>query len=101
MTQPTQLQDLLKNCEDEGHRLVCYYDSVEETDYVGSSATEAHDALMACDEMHLVILDSAGDRLGWAFIVNGNDDDEQISDHSGEWLGEWLDAFCPRLPERA
>jgi hypothetical protein len=59
-------------------------------DYMGDSVELALDALEACDEMELHIRDANGKVIGWAFIVNGNDEDEQISDCSG-LVSDWLD----------
>lgn len=92
------LDQLLKHCEDNGFMMVCYYDDADEPDYKGSDQVQAKEALEACDEMRLIILDAEGKRFGYAFIVNdcGAPADEQIADHStNDRLDAWLSEGAP------
>jgi hypothetical protein len=78
------LKDLLAISAAHQWTFVCFYDDIEDTDYIGKDPEEALEALEACDVMNLVILDVAGGRVGWALIINehGRDPEEQISDYS-------------------
>ncbi len=87
------LSALLKHCADDGMTMVCYYDDPNDPDYKGTSQREVQKALEACDEMRLIVLDAAGKRWGWAFIVNDADGDptEQIADHStNDGIDAWM-----------
>ncbi|QIG75728.1 hypothetical protein EVC20_157 [Rhizobium phage RHph_Y2_17_1] len=87
------LDQLLKHCADTGMTMVCYYDDPSEPDYKGTDQAKAKEALEACDEMRIIILDADGKRWGWAFIVNDHDQDpeEQIADHTtGDQLDAWM-----------
>ena len=61
-----------------------------DVDYAGDSIALTIEALEACDEMELRVRDADGTIVGWAFIVNGNGEDEQIADCSG-WVSDWID----------
>jgi hypothetical protein len=87
------LNQLLKHCANNGLTMVCYYDDPSEPDYKGTGQRSAKEALGACDEMRLIILDADGKRWGYAFIVNEVDQDpeEQIADHStNDRLDAWM-----------
>ncbi|WP_276122672.1 hypothetical protein [Pararhizobium qamdonense] len=87
------LEQLLKHCEASGLTMICAYEDKEEADYEGTSAAEAKDALEACDEMHVWIVDERKKHWGYAFIVNdaNGDPEEQIADHStNDRLDAWM-----------
>lgn len=81
---------LLKAAEAQGLTLQARYPGIPEPDYSGKSASKAWEALTACDEMHLYVLDATGKTLGWALIIPGLDADEIVADYSGEWIEKAL-----------
>jgi hypothetical protein len=84
---------------------ISVFDDPANPDYVGRSPDEAWEHVTACDEIKLV--NSHGDRVGWAAIVHDGDPAEAIADYSGPWMRHWDDAqkkgddnpFDPESPE--
>lgn len=67
------LSALLKHCANNGLTMVCYYDDSRDPDYRGASQRKAKEALEACDEMNLLILDAEGKRWdGRSSSTNSN-----------------------------
>jgi hypothetical protein len=57
-----------------------------------SSAEAAWLDVQAVEEATVRFTDRRGNRVGWAWIVNGLDDDEALADYgSGGWVGEYAD----------
>jgi hypothetical protein len=83
------LDQLLDHFAALGCTFKCTYD--DEIDYVGTNKAEAKEALEACDEMALTILDPSGKNLGWCLIICGLGPDEQIADYTiGNPVAEFL-----------
>jgi hypothetical protein len=83
------LDQLLDHFATLGCTFKCTYD--DEVDYVGTNKAEAKEALGACDEMALTILDPSGKPLGWCLIVN-DDDIIALADYTiGNPVAEFLD----------
>ena len=53
---------------------------------------EAADAI--CDEYHMHIYDSENRKLGWAWVVYGNDDHELVADYTAnKFMDEWWASY--------
>lgn len=85
------IRKLLTACEDKGYSFICAYDDT--VDYKGTHAAEAEEALMACDEMNLRIMDGET-QIANILIVNENDGAEVFSDWSGEFMDKWWKENC-------
>lgn len=79
MPKITTLPELVSHAQDAGWIMRAHYDG--EIDYEGTNAAEALEALEACDEMGLVIL-NCGITIGSFQIINGLEPDEVIADYS-------------------
>lgn len=52
------------------------------------------DAVEACDESYMIIHNHEDKKIGWAWIVFGNDDDELVSDYSvSDFMENWWNQF--------
>lgn len=86
---------LLLAAEAQGLTMKANYPGIPGPDYIGPSAAKAWEALEACDEMHLSVVDDRGLTLGWALIIPGLDADEVVADYSGVWVERTLEgAAC-------
>ena len=83
------IRDLLAHCHSAGHSFRVRCDG--ELDYSGNDTRKALEALNACDEMQLSIVDGAtGKRKGWVLYIPSLDQDERIADYCGEYLEQLL-----------
>lgn len=47
------------------------------------------------EESHLYIYDSEGNKVGYAFVVLGNEPEELVSDYSdNEFMNNWYKKYC-------
>ena len=82
------IREMLNTAVALGHSLRADYESFN--DYSGYDVQDCINALNACDEMELRIVDRDGEVIGWALYIPELEADEQIADCSG-WCAEWLE----------
>lgn len=59
-----------------------------------TSFNEIKEAVECVDESHLYIFDGKCNRIGVAFVVLGNADDELVCDHSdNDFMNTWFNLF--------
>ena len=63
-----------------------------ETDYEGFDVDDAMEAVEACDEIEVELIDEDGGTIGWMFIVNDLDEEEKIVD-----CNSWVDILSKQL----
>jgi len=81
-----KVQDLFNMAADLNYTAIVRCDG--EVDYRGTNMAAALDAVLAVDEAEVRFLSLDG-RTGWALIIPGLADDEQVADCSGiveEWI---------------
>jgi len=53
-----------------------------------------------CDEYYIHIYNDEGKRLGWAFVVYGNEDYELVADYSAnKFMDEWWASYQEKFGE--
>ncbi|MBA8881671.1 hypothetical protein [Phyllobacterium myrsinacearum] len=90
------LKDLLTAAVASGFTLTAFYDDHTDPDYRGQDVSKCIEALEACDEMTLTLYDGYGVHQGWVAIINGLDDEEQIANYSGDFIGKFHAALETR-----
>lgn len=62
----------------------------DEPDYTGHHPANAEEAVNAVEEAEVVFRDAQGNKVGWALIISGLEDDECIADCDGAgWVNKW------------
>lgn len=85
MSKKPEAKRLLEAAEKAGLTMDVYYPN-EGTDYKGTSAAKAWEAVTACEEMHVKFINAEGTTVGWAFILPDLEPDETVVDYSGHWI---------------
>ncbi|MBN7763696.1 hypothetical protein JYP52_21390 [Nitratireductor aquibiodomus] len=86
---PCVAQRLLQTAEAEGLTMRVYA-FPDEVDYEGTSARDAWEHVLACEEMHVSFHRENAD-LGRAFILPDLDPDERVSDYAGAWVQNFFE----------
>jgi len=98
--QATQLRkahlNLAQYCLNKGYSITVHYgngEGKEDCDY-STDFKNIKECVEACDEAYMNIYDKDKLRIGWAYIVLGNDDNELVSDYSAnKFMDEWADQY--------
>lgn len=93
---------LAKYCLDKGHSITVHYGDYDDAECVKSKDYDQikESANAICDEYHMVIYDNDNRRLGWAFIVYGNEDHELVADYTeNEFMDEWWASYQKEFGE--
>jgi len=78
-----------------GCSITVHYGDIEDGELAKSTDfNEIKEASEACDESYMLIYNREGKKLGWAWVVFGNEDDELVADYSvSPFMDEWWDTF--------
>lgn len=86
---------------EKGYSITVHYGDYEDDELVKSTDfNEIKEASEACDESYMVIHNREGKKLGWAWVIFGNEDDELISDYSvTPFMEDWNEQFVKMYEE--
>lgn len=88
---PVYLEQVLERAKEAGFGFRVYGDDIGDPDYDGDDDEDALEAIRACDEMQVMILDENLQVKAWLLCVQqgpGSDPEEEVADCSGAWLEE-------------
>jgi len=86
--------NLAKYCLDKGYSITVDYGTDEDACTKSTNYAEIKEHVEACDEAYMHIYNQEGRRIGWAWVIFGNDDNELISDYSAtKFMDTWSDQF--------
>jgi hypothetical protein len=73
------------------YTIIIYGHDVEDPLYRGRDVDKSIAAMKAQSEINVLIRDEGkpGDTVGWAMILPGHEEHQQIADYSGQWIHEW------------
>lgn len=86
---------------EKGYSITVHYGDYEDDELVKSTDfNEIKEASEACDESYMVIHNREGKKLGWSWVIFGNEDDELISDYSvTPFMEDWNEQFVKMYEE--
>lgn len=87
--------NLARYCLDKGYSItVDYGDGEEDACTKSKDYAEIKEHVEACDEAYMHIYNTENRRVGWAWVIFGNDDNELVSDYSAtKFMDTWSDEF--------
>ena len=86
--------NLIQYALDLGHFVQIDYNDGSELEKSKDFEKLKEDANAICDEYHIHIYNNEGKKLGWAFVVYGNEDHELVSDHTyNRFMENWSTSY--------
>ena len=86
--------NLIRYSLDKGHSITVHYGDGDDELTMSRDFALIKDAAEACDESYILIYDHNKKRIGWAWVIFGNEDNELVSDYSAtDYMDKWWDQF--------
>lgn len=86
--------NLIKYSLEKGHSITVHYGDGDDGVTKSTDYEKIKEASEACDESYILIYDHNRKRIGWAWVIFGNEDNELVSDYGvTDYMDKWWDQF--------